>query len=302
MKINRKFLCRQTLSVVCKQGEKPHLYPPWEILKSKIMSFYEWMYDLDDPPPENENILHGRYKLSYVLNFRSKRCAWNFRWIIHSLRNLSYERKVKNMKHKQKRYVKKVFASVLALCMTFTVLPSSMVRVKAASSWNALLSGYTTDENGVMAYNILNNASDGKSSTVDLLGKVNGKWLKTTYSNYGYEAKLKGDASMTTTPVFINDGRYIKLEYTVTAKNDTTVNLSVDADIQIGGDDYASITKFTDNSGFKMVNVNKDEGRGAQFNFYGKMSMELKLLYLRIGLVNIPIDEIIFTIMLVSVV
>ena len=165
---------------------------------------------------------------------------------------------------------KKVFAIMVSFSMLFTLVPTNLITVKAAG--NSMPSGYTSDDNGVMAYKEKN--KDSYFSYIDIYGKVNGYWLRTTYGDYGYKAYLTGNnAILKAKPSFINDGRYIKLEYIITASADTTVNFSVDADIMIGGDDKAEITKFSDDSGFKMENTHSSGasyGEGAQFNFYGK--------------------------------
>ena len=44
---------------------------------------------------------------------------------------------------------KKVFAIMVSFSMLFTLVPTNLVTVKAAS--NSMPSGYTTDKNGVMA-------------------------------------------------------------------------------------------------------------------------------------------------------
>lgn len=165
---------------------------------------------------------------------------------------------------------KKIFAIMVSFSMLFTLVPANLMTVKAAG--NSMPSGYKTDENGVMAYK--EKTKNDYSSYIDIYGKVNDYWLRTTYNDEGYKAYLTGNyATLKANPTFINEGRYIKLEYTITALADTTVNFSVDADIMIGGDDKAEITKFSDDSGFKMENTHSSgasNGEGAQFNFYGK--------------------------------
>lgn len=133
--------------------------------------------------------------------------------------------------------------------------------------------GYETDSHGIMAYKT--KYAYKKEITYDIKGYVNNYWLKTTYSDNGYKAILSGSnvSLMDVKPEFINDGRYLRLRYKVYATMETNFNLSVNADIMIGGDDHATISRFSDNTGFKMENVHSSTlsgGRGAQFNFYGR--------------------------------
>lgn len=75
--------------------------------------------------------------------------------------------------------------------------------------------GYTTDDNGVMAIG----QGDG---SLDIVGCYKGKWIQTTYSNNGYRTETQTDSesmAVTVKPAFLNDGKYIQLNYTVTAGN-----------------------------------------------------------------------------------
>lgn len=70
-------------------------------------------------------------------------------------------------------------------------------------------------------------------------------------------------------PVFSIDGKFINVAYTLknTGSTDATVSVGSHADIQIGNDDSAPITKFDDGRGFRMVNRYNSN---LQFNFFGK--------------------------------
>ncbi len=126
------------------------------------------------------------------------------------------------------------------------------------------------------------------SSLYDIKGYYNSQLLQTTYNNNGYRCyvivggtkytdalqNISNGGSVTKDGIqfdvntsFVNNGYYVKVEYT--AKNTTaaakTISIGAGADIQIGSNDSAPITKFADGSGFYMT-----DGSGAQFNFVGR--------------------------------
>lgn len=170
--------------------------------------------------------------------------------------------------------VKQVFIILISIMMLINLMPLNMIEVKAADDVNALrnvqIEGYTfiTDGHGMMAYRKMPNTT----STYDIFGKYEGKWIRTTYqysneSSRGYVPSVtSGGVTVEATPKFVNEGRYIQLTYTLKASSPKTTNFSIAADVMIGNDDNAPITAFQDGSGFKMVNRNTQ----AQFNFYGK--------------------------------
>lgn len=141
--------------------------------------------------------------------------------------------------------------------------------------------GYITDGSGFAAYRI-------SGGGFDIINTYQGVWQGTTYSNYGYGTRYRrgngepvdvsavgqpvdmGDGIMLTVqPAFSIDGKFINVAYTLknTGSADATVSVGSHADIQIGDDDSAPITKFDDGRGFRMVNQND---RNLQFNFFGK--------------------------------
>ena len=57
-------------------------------------------------------------------------------------------------------------------------------------------------------------------TTVDVQGRHNNSWLKTTYSDQGYQvikSENLGNATITAKPSFINEGRFVQLKYIVEA-------------------------------------------------------------------------------------
>lgn len=164
---------------------------------------------------------------------------------------------------------------------------------------NYVPDGYTSDTNKMMAYRY-------NSYGFDIQGKFNGNWRPTTYDNDGYFTKVKvGDdvydvsaapfASAETLENglkvgidldFVNNGNQLKIVYTVENTGEEAINyaLASGADVQIGDDDGAVITPFSDAMGFKMVSrggdndddypldhYTKHDGTEdyAQFNFFG---------------------------------
>ena len=133
--------------------------------------------------------------------------------------------------------------------------------------------GYTTDENGLMAYRYTSEEAyvyDGDDDVfvdgIDIIGYVEGKWRGTTYDNNGNTVIIKIDDEIipvkkidgskpikdgvelyvNVTPSFVSDGQLIKLTYTVENKG------SIAVDYSIAG--YAD-AEFNDNDDCPIVNV-----------------------------------------------
>lgn len=139
--------------------------------------------------------------------------------------------------------------------------------------------GYTTDENGWMAFRDYKDTAD-----FDVKAFYDGNWIKTSYSSSKqYEVKTSGldGADVSVNPTIINGGAYIKVLYTVTNNGDTAITdgkLAVHSDIQIGDNDEAAIELIRNGDGkaigFKMVDDHTMEkkkdciSRGAQLNLY----------------------------------
>lgn len=128
----------------------------------------------------------------------------------------------------------------------------------------------TTDSRDIMGYRYINSS---ESIAYDVIGKFNNKWKQTTCSNNGFLTLLETkdgvyqvDASKNFTQVegtdlkvkinfeFLNYGKIVRVVYTVL--NNGTKNeiytIGSHSDVQIGSDDNATITPFSDKSGFKM--------------------------------------------------
>jgi regulator of replication initiation timing len=178
------------------------------------------------------------------------------------------------VRQKMKDKYKRLLAFFMTFILTISITPLSVfkpVLVKAVDSEQSAYMKYQT--NITTAYNVW--------------GYVNGVLKQTTFNNNGFRTKLIANGSttnlvnmqngvgktvqgivVTQNLSIVNGGRFVKVQYVLynTSASAQTISLGSGADIQIGDDDYAPITKFTDGSGFYMT----EYGNGAQFNFIGK--------------------------------
>lgn len=126
------------------------------------------------------------------------------------------------------------------------------------------------------------------SYTFDIKGYVNNELQSTTFSDTGYHTELKVDDNQAELLYFkdditkqnqygidwdiecsfINNGRYVKVTYTLKNKNttDSTISLGTYADVQIAKNDRATIERFENGNGLKLY----DNENNIQFSFYGK--------------------------------
>lgn len=141
----------------------------------------------------------------------------------------------------------------------------------------------TDSDNGKMKY-----YKDGYNQNLfDIKGYVNGMLQSTTFSDNGYNSKLKVDSNeeqelrfssygdqkidgieWDVDCSFINNGRYVKATYTLKNTNDTesTISLGTYVDVQIAGNDRATIERFEGSKGLRLY----DTETNIQFSFYGK--------------------------------
>lgn len=124
-------------------------------------------------------------------------------------------------------------------------------------------------------------------SLFDVQGYVNETLQSTTFMDGGYESKLKVDnneaedmefnsyddqvingIAWDVECSFINNGRYVKATYTLTNNNaaTSTISLGTYVDVQIAGNDRATIERFENSNGLRLY----DNETNIQFSFYGK--------------------------------
>ena len=184
------------------------------------------------------------------------------------------------------RKVKPGIAMLVAVTMLLSLMPMTAL-AGTEDLTTVTISGntYYTDENGVMAYRYYN-------GNIELYGYFADAWRQTAYGTGGFRTYLKvggatsyvtaepyavsNDTVLGLTPgidlEFTNNGKTVQVIYTITNTTGQAVTFSLGSggDIQIGSDDYATITPFDDGTGFKMVsdydvNANNEH---AQFNFF----------------------------------
>lgn len=121
----------------------------------------------------------------------------------------------------------------------------------------------------------------------DVKGYVNNELQSTTFYDGGYESKLKVDnneaedmefynneeqvingIAWDVDCSFINNGRYVKATYTLTNNNTatSTISLGTYVDVQIAGNDRATVERFQNSNGLRLY----DNETNIQFSFYGK--------------------------------
>ena len=140
----------------------------------------------------------------------------------------------------------------------------------------------TDNDNGKMKY------YKKDYNLFDIKGYVNRTLQSTTFMDSGYKSKLKVDSneerelyfednkdnqvingiSWDIDCSFINNGRYVKVIYTLTNNNESasTLSLGTYVDVQIAGNDRATIERFENSNGLKLY----DNETNIQFSFYGK--------------------------------
>ncbi len=185
---------------------------------------------------------------------------------------------------------------------------SDITKLTVSTTLYAKWNKYTTDSNSLMAYTYVDTIFRKPQSVdtidiknFDIRGVFDDKWKQVTYFNRGFTTALQLDGETITVPnvnavsstgggydvgstglnVAIdlsleNGGQTIKVIYTVENTDSVakTFSLASGGDIQIGVDDKAPITSFTDDTGFMMVSaedVDKNSsGEYAQFNVFLK--------------------------------
>lgn len=143
-------------------------------------------------------------------------------------------------------------------CPVCTVDPSACLGFEISLLSDEYISG------GSVSYLNLGN------NTVDIHGAGE---KQTTYKNRGYMIKSLGleGASIAVNPDFVNDGRYVKLAYTVTNNTGSEINgqLGVYADVQIGSNDYATISVIWNKAGQAIgLKMLEEDVNNTQFNLY----------------------------------
>lgn len=157
--------------------------------------------------------------------------------------------------------------------------------------------GYTTDENGLMAYRYTSEEAyvyDGDDDVfvdgIDIIGYVEGKWRGTTYDNNGNTVIIKIDDEIipvkkidgskpikdgvelyvNVTPSFVSDGQLIKLTYTVENKGSIAVDYSIAgfADAEFNDNDdcpIVNVGEVKNGSAFALNDIDDDSDKTISF-------------------------------------
>ena len=199
----------------------------------------------------------------------------------------------------KKRILKRAYAVLFSMALVIGIMQvpgtNMLTEVYAEPADN----GYTTDSYGIMTYQQKSTTVNGSSSvkTFDIQGKYSGSFKQTTYSNAGYETILTIDGIQGQAFVnaltsdyetitigtdssikakinleFTNNGQTLRILYHLKNTADTAkkISLASGADVQIGSNDSAEIRKFSDGSGFEMLEGGSVGTGDSQFNFFGK--------------------------------
>ena len=200
--------------------------------------------------------------------------------------------------------MKKIISLILALIMVLGMAVPAMAATVTIGSYV-----YMTDENGIMAYSMMNKNGlygygEYSGKVFNIFGKHAGNWKQTAFNNQGFATAVLFDGenknnrggyhqykptdgnvctiddklSLALDFEFTNEGKTLQIIYTVKniSSEEIKYSLASGTDVQIGGDDSATITALGEPGseyGFKMVSdsgVDYDSTNGyAQFNFFG---------------------------------
>ena len=141
---------------------------------------------------------------------------------------------------------------------------------KAVTNENTLISSTFSDDGYHVFLNVngKNGVMNGVLSSTNLVDNIKNM----LYTNVAGTQVIDG-VELGVTTAFVNDGKHIKITYNL--KNTTTatakISLATTADVQIDGDDKATITRLDNGNGVLLYTDNGDESnKPVQFAFYGK--------------------------------
>ena len=184
---------------------------------------------------------------------------------------------------KDKRKARKVIEKALILlipilmcCITQGIYAQDVTKKSSssrASKYSSLPSGYTKVGTTQLYYRQYSDA-------IDMIGYYNGYYYSSTYADYGYKLSVKvGNNSavrvdclsgttnngVTVLPSVVQQGELARMCYTVTNNNeeDVVISLGTHADVMIGNNDRAPISRRLDT--FEQTyGLTMKDGNGAQ--------------------------------------
>ena len=178
--------------------------------------------------------------------------------------------------------MKRVFILLLLLpAMAATAQMSNGVPPKRgankANKYSSLPSGYTQVGSTQLYYYYRNYSN---AYNIDVIGYYNGYYYSSTFSDSGYRLSVKvgknnavrvnclngtTNNGVTIQPSVVQQGELARMCYTVTNtnKNDVVISLGVYADVMIGNNDHAPISRRIDTVG-QTYGLTMRDGNGAQ--------------------------------------
>ena len=182
--------------------------------------------------------------------------------------NLNYRKAIRNL------FL--LFLPVLMCCTTQGVYAQNVPKKSAssrASRYSYLPSGYYKVGTTQLYYKLY-------SEAIDMIGYYKGYYYSSTYADYGYKLSVKvGNNSamrvdclngtttngVTVKPSIVQQGELARICYTVTNNNgyDVVVSLGTHADVMIGNNDRAPISRRLDSFG-QTYGLTMKDGNGAQ--------------------------------------
>ena len=165
---------------------------------------------------------------------------------------------------------------ILLFCLTQGIYAQKVPKkssLNRASQYSSLPDGYNRVGNTKLYYR-------QHSEAIDMIGYYNGYYYSSTYSDYGYKLSVKVDNNsairvdclngttangVTVLPYVEQQGELSRICYSVTNNNaeDVIVSLGTHADVMIGNNDSAPISRRIDSLG-KTYGITMQDGNGAQ--------------------------------------
>lgn len=162
---------------------------------------------------------------------------------------------------------------LLFCCLSLTALGQQKAPSMRAGRYSSLPSGYT-QVGTTQLY------SKQYSDAIDMIGYYGGYYYSSTFSDYGYKLSVqvgKNSAvrvncldgttnnGVTVQPSIEQQGEFARIVYTVTNANDedVVISLGTHADVMIGNNDHAPISRRIDTFG-QTYGLTMKDGNGAQ--------------------------------------
>ena len=178
---------------------------------------------------------------------------------------------------KQYVHIRNSLIAVSMACLSTSMMPCYAQNAKPKIATRGVISSQPGDYKQVGNTQLFYRQS---SNSIDFMGKFQNRYYGSTFSNGGYKVALqvnnnypqKLDCQNGSTingvkfvPSVEPQGELARVCYTLTNNNDTTItiNMGTHADVQIGDNDQAPISKRNDSAG-NTYGITMSDGAGAQ--------------------------------------